>query len=323
LKKNMVPDPYIEFLLNQYRRQSVLDQLEALSTGRDGTNTKITRNSYSIALGRAGCVDASWKCANHATQHIVDTLNEVFSDYPYEWSVTTNSFRADMCHNVILDITGTVEPEKWVLTGAHLDSRNPNSGPTATGIAPGADDNGTGSSVQLEFAMLIARYQVRTTFSLRVMWFCGEEQGLIGSNVLARAYATEGLDVQGMFNMDMIGYTYAPAGVTLSFMTRAATPWLSASCKEISTTYFPALQVGDTAGCCSDQQSFFNAGFPAAGIFETPTNSVVYPEYHRVGDQWNNGLVNHQQVFEFGRSVSACILEYAIPIPTTPFAEKN
>ncbi len=46
-----------------------------------------------------------------------------------------------MCNNVILDLTGTRLPNRWVLTGAHLDSRNTGSGATATGIAPGADDN--------------------------------------------------------------------------------------------------------------------------------------------------------------------------------------
>jgi len=311
----MVPDPYIEKLLTTYLKQRVIDETKTLSTGRDGTNEKITRNSYSIAVGRAGCADSTWKCANHATQYVVDSINEMFRNYPGEWSVTTNGFRADMCHNVVLDVAGFAEPEKFVLTGAHLDSRNTGSGPTATGIAPGADDNGSGSAVHLVLARLIAENTVRFAYSVRLMWFCGEEQGLIGSNALARAYAAEGLDVQAMFNMDMIGYTNPPSGVTLSFMTGAATPWLSASCKEISRTYLPNLAVADTQACCSDQQSFYNAGFPAAGIFETPTRSVVYPQYHRVGDQWDNGLINYDQVWQFGQAITACILEYAVPLP--------
>jgi hypothetical protein len=311
----MIPDPYIERILTSYQKQRVTDETMILATGRDGTNTKVTRNSYSIALGRGGCADASWKCANHATQYVVDSITQMFRNYIGEWSVITNGFRSDMCHNVILDIAGEAEPEKFVLTGAHLDSRNTGSGPTATDIAPGADDNGSGSAVHLELARVIAENNVRFAYSVRLMWFCGEEQGLIGSAALARAYASEGLDVQAMFNMDMIGYTNPPNGVTLSFMTGAATPWLSTSCKEISRTYLPTLAVADTQACCSDQQSFYNAGFPAAGIFETPTRSVVYPQYHRIGDQWNNGLINYDQIWQFGRAISACILEYAVPLP--------
>jgi len=301
--------------LATYERQTVLDETRTLSTGRDGTNNKITRNSYAIALGRAGCADSTWKCANHATQYVIDSINSLFNNYQGDWSVTTNSFRSDMCHNVILDVTGFAEPEKFVLAGAHLDSRNTGAGPTATGIAPGADDNGTGSAVLLVLARLIAQNQVRFAYTVRLMWFCGEEQGLIGSAALARAYAAEGLDIQAMFNMDMIGYTYASAGVTLSFMNRAVTPWLTTSCKEIARTYFPDLRIGDTSGCCSDQQSFYNAGIPALGIFETPTAAVVYPQYHRVGDQWDNGLINFDQVWQFGKAVSSCILEYSVPLP--------
>jgi len=314
-KTTMVPDPYIAQLLTTYQRQSVIDEIKTISGGNDGTNTKITRNSYAIALGRGGCADATWKCSNHATQYIVDRVSYLFRDYPGAWSVTTSSFRPDMCHNVVLDVLGYAEPQKFVLTGSHLDSRNTGSGPTATGIAPGADDNGTGSGVNLVIARLIAENKIRFAYSVRIMWFCGEEQGLLGSDALAKLYAREGVDIQAMFNMDMIGYTDAAAGVTLSFDRDRATLWLTDSCKEISRTYLPNLPVGTTTACCSDQQSFFNAGFPTTGIFETPTNRVVYPRYHQVGDQWDNGFINYDQVWQFGKAMSACVLEYAVPLP--------
>jgi len=314
----LVANPIIEDLIRQFNRQRTIDQVVALSTGPDGTNTRITRNSYAIQVGRAGCADATWKCANTAAQYVVDTLNNYFrqSNYPGQWSVYTNTFRADMCNNVVLDIISPINPTKWILTGAHLDSRNTGSGTGATGIAPGADDNGTGSAVHLELARVIASSGTRFENSIRLMWFCGEEQGLLGSAALATAYANANprLDVIGMFNMDMIGYTNPPNGVVLSFMTGSATRWLSESCQEFSRTYIPSMAVGFTQACCSDQQSFFSRGFAAAGIFETPTPRVVYPNYHQTSDQWNNGNINYDQVYNFGQAISACAMEYAVPL---------
>ena len=39
------------------------------------------------------------------------------------------------------------------------------------------------------------------------MWFCGEEQGLIGSRAIAAAYAAAGEPLYAMVNADMLGYT--------------------------------------------------------------------------------------------------------------------
>jgi len=248
-------------------------------------------------------------------------INEVLKDYPGEWLAEPKSFRNDMSSNIVVTIKGEVEPGEAVIIGAHYDSRNTGSGPTATGPAPGADDNGTGSGVLLAIIKNIALHAVQFHYTVILVLFCGEEQGLIGSGNIARDMQSRGQKVIGMFNNDMIGYTNS-GGVVLSFMRNYATAWLSQSCKEFSSTYIPALRVGDTTACCSDQQSFFNAGFPAAGIFETPTSGVQYPQYHRSGDSYDNGLINYNQVFQFGQANYACILEYAIPQPPDVLAKR-
>jgi len=318
LNETLNPDPYILSLMNQFSQARVTDQVKTLSTGPDGTNTRITRNSFAIQVGRAGCL-AGWNCANTMAQYVQTELNSMFANYPGQWRVYTNTFRADMCNNVILDLTGTRLPNRWVLTGAHLDSRNTGSGATATGIAPGADDNSSGSAVHLELARIIAANAVQFEVSVRLMWFCGEEQGLLGSAALATSYRQQNLDVIGMFNMDMIGYTDPPNGVVLSFMTGSATRSLSETCQRFSQTYIPSMRVGFTSACCSDQQSFFSRGFPAAGIFETPTPGVRYPRYHQTGDQWDNGFINYEQIWRFGQAISVCAMEFAVPVRPANF----
>jgi hypothetical protein len=301
-------------MVNSYSQADVTNYLRKIAQN-DGTNLRITRNSYSIAVGRGGCADETWVCAKDAVDYIESEVNVIMAAFGGDWEVERKPFRTDMCPNVVVTIKGVSDQK--VIIGAHLDSRNTGSGPTATGVAPGADDNGSGSAAMLAILKSLAQASIANEISfqytIQLMWFCGEEQGLLGSQFIANQMAEAGETVVGMFNNDMIGYTDPKSGVTLSFMSRQSTPWLSESCKTFAGVYVPTLAVGDTTGCCSDQQSFYSAGFPAAGIFETPTSSVVYPQYHKSGDTFDNGLVNMQQVFQFGQANYACILEYAVP----------
>ena len=219
-----------------------------------------------------------------------------------------------MCANVRLIINGS-KSSSVVIMGAHIDSRNTQSSASATGPAPGADDNGSGSAVNLAAVKAIAgNTGTRFSNALHIVWFCGEEQGLLGSAAMAQDYKNARTDVIMMINADMIGYTDTKYGVTLSFDQRATTEWVTDSCKKFSQVYQPSLKIGNTNGCCSDNQSFYNQGFPTAGIFETPTLGISYPQYHKPGDVWDSGLLNYAQITQFGTSSFACVLEYANPI---------
>lgn len=85
-----------------------------------------------------------------------------------------------------------------VVVTAHLDSIN------LTGsIAPGADDNGSGSAGVLAIARALAGVGFR--HDLRFILFGGEEQGLFGSlRHVARLPASERARVSAVVNMDMI-----------------------------------------------------------------------------------------------------------------------
>ena len=256
----------------------------------------------------------TWRCAHGVVDELVSKIRAIMADYPYAWRVETLPFRSDMCPNVRLVVQGR-NTTAVVVVGAHLDSRNAASGSSATGAAPGADDNGSGSAVNLEIAQALSdrRPSQKFEYSLHVVWFCGEEQGLLGSAALAKEYKAQKTHVVAMLNADMIGYTDSRYGVVMSFDSRSTTAWLTQSCKKFAPVYVPGLKVGDTPGCCSDAQSFYNQGFPAAGIFETPTTNVVYPQYHKSGDTWNDGYINYQQIYLFGKAFFACALEYALP----------
>jgi len=311
------PNPIIVAMLDGVSQANIMNQVIYLSTdwsGLTGPGSKITRNSYAIG---SKCL-SGWKCPNDAIAYITNQVTNMFATYTGPAPIiTTSAFRSDMCQNLIVTIPGVVDPKRYVVAGAHLDSRMAINTRTDA-PAPGADDNASGSAVQLEHLRVIATQNRRFMYSLRYMWFCGEEQGLLGSNAIAKEYAAAGVDVIGMFNNDMIGWMWQPPGTpppprrsVMSFMTDSSSKELSDVCKAHSKTYNPSLEVGDTRGCCSDQQSFHNYGYKAAGIFETPTTSVQYPEYHKETD--TSSQVSFTQLYSFGKSFLACIAESAVP----------
>lgn len=311
------PKPIIEDLINQFEHANIVDNLYWLATDYQRSNIKITRNSFSIRHGVGGCVDSTWRCADNIVNELSLRLRDMFQSYPFRWSITEDRFRDDMCRNLVLEIDGELE-DKFILTGAHLDSRNENRNEDTTGPSPGADDNGSGSAIQLEMARVIAENKLQFLHSMRIMWFCGEEQGLLGSRALAIRYRQAGDDIIGMFNMDMIGYTDPEGRVTMSFMTGSASAELSSEIAAFASIYTPELPTANSTVCCSDQQSFHLEGFRAAGIFETPTPGVIYPEYHTIRDTVNNGLLNFDQIHIFGKALFSAILEYATPIIDAP-----
>ena len=77
-------------------------------------------------------------------------------------------------YNVIAEIPGTEKPEEVVIISAHMDSWN---GPGSQGTV----DNGTGTSVTIEAARILAAVGAQPKRTIRFALWGGEEQGLLGS----------------------------------------------------------------------------------------------------------------------------------------------
>jgi hypothetical protein len=72
-----------------------------------------------------------------------------------------------------------------------------------TSDAPGANDDGSGTSAVLELARVMAPHATEATIVF--VAYAGEEQGLYGSTHLAQVARQRGWNVQGVLNMDIIG----------------------------------------------------------------------------------------------------------------------
>lgn len=77
-------------------------------------------------------------------------------------------------YNTIAEIRGTERPDEVVIVCGHMDSWD---GPGSQGTT----DNGTGSSVTLEAARILAAVGARPRRTIRFCLWTGEEQGLLGS----------------------------------------------------------------------------------------------------------------------------------------------
>ncbi len=143
--------------------------------------------SYSRACG--GCLEVK-----------TDSFTEKPADRIPKTTVITNVY-------AVLKGTDPESAKRIVLVTGHYDSRN---GDTfdAAGIAPGANDDGSGTAVSLECARVLSRLKFPATIIFLTV--AGEEQGLNGSAHFAKMAKDQGWDIEGVLNNDIVGGDRSP-----------------------------------------------------------------------------------------------------------------
>jgi peptidase M28-like protein len=106
--------------------------------------------------------------------------------------------------NVYAVMKGT-DPEgakRIVLVTGHYDSRNSDTF-DATGPAPGANDDASGTAVSLECARVLSKMKFPATVIFLTV--AGEEQGLNGSHHFAQMAKSSGWNIEAVLNNDIVG----------------------------------------------------------------------------------------------------------------------
>jgi hypothetical protein len=265
----LLPDPRVAALMTQITTGTVV-AYERTLTGEEPVivggrpYTLTTRNSY------------SGEPISQATRYVYERFQELGLDvafHAYTWS--GNHWR-----NVIAERPGSRRPDEIYLITAHLDDMP--LGP----VAPGADDNASGSSAVLVAAGLLGQLDLDCT--LRFVLFTGEEQRLRGSAAYVTDTAAAGDDVRGVLNLDMIGYN-SDAEPIVDLHARSS---VSGSL-QIATTFSqvvaayglnlkPEILVDDWLGNYSDNKSFWDGGYPAILAIEDQDDFTPY--YHSIND---------------------------------------
>ncbi|MBI5563549.1 MAG: M20/M25/M40 family metallo-hydrolase [Chloroflexi bacterium] len=187
--------------------------------------------------------------------------------------------------NVIGVITGTLTPDEIVLITGHLDDM------PATGRAPGADDNASGSVGVLLAAQLMQGQPFERT--VRFVLFTGEEQGLCGSGAYADTVFAAGENIVAVYNMDMIAWD-GTGGPTLRLHTRTIGNTGYPADLAIAGVFTNVVQTYGLSGSltpiisadgenASDHSEFWAKGYPAILAIEDDYNDFN-PYYHTIND---------------------------------------
>ena len=189
--------------------------------------------------------------------------------------------------------------DRVVVVGSHLDS---------VPEGPGINDNGSGSSQDLEIALQMAELGVDPRNKVRFAWWGAEESGLIGSQYYVDSLSARQLKkIAVNLNFDMVGspnfVRFVYDGDGSSFGTGDTG---SGVVEDVFNDYFAAkgLETEPTEfDGRSDYEAFQLAGIPAGGLFtgaegvKTPEQAAVYggtagvaydPCYHQACDDIDN-----------------------------------
>jgi len=117
---------------------------------------------------------------------------------PVKLNIDPNSYcRKAETGNIIVSYQG--KSDKKIVVGGHFDSWD---------LGTGGVDNGLGTAILFDIARLLQRFSPENEYTIELVWFNGEELGLLGSKNYVEVHGDE--DIVAMINMDMTG---SPTGI--------------------------------------------------------------------------------------------------------------
>lgn len=129
-----------------------------------------------------------------------DWIKDRFRENGVEVRLETYEYESEVWKNVVAEIKGTREPEKYIVVMAHLDTVCTDS----VDCSPGADDNGSGTAMLLELAKMLHGAPLKKSVLFCI--FSNEEPGAIGSSNFAKEARKSGLQIEKAINFDVLGY---------------------------------------------------------------------------------------------------------------------
>jgi hypothetical protein len=256
----------------------------------------------------------------------LDVEVQNFSVTPWEYWGWQYYPHATSSGNVIAVQKGTKYPDEYIVCGAHYDSwswYNAGGGFAPNkDIAPGADDNATGTASILELARVMSQYDSERTIVYCA--FAAEEFGLHGSEAYAKRCNQQGMNILGYFNIDMSGYL-APGAprITISLIRKPLANPLANYYTNITNVYFPEVYLthhSSMSGGDSDHTSFANYNYQ--GIYPFENNDAYSPFIHKPTDVIGSSVNNSAQMGVYAKATLAGMATLALlstpPPPIVP-----
>ena len=198
-----IADPQIAAALKQISAEKIRANIEKLVSFQT-RSTLSAQDQASIAAGHGIGAAREWikseferysRDCGGCLEVRTDSFTEQPADRIPKPTVITNVYAVQK---------GT-DPENAkgiVLVTGHYDSRNSDTLDT-TGVAPGANDDASGTAVSLECARVLSKLKFPATIIFLTV--AGEEQGLNGSGHFAKMAKSEGWNIEAVLNNDIVG----------------------------------------------------------------------------------------------------------------------
>jgi hypothetical protein len=201
-------DPQITAALADVSAQRIQANIEKLASFQ----TRLTLSAQDPDSIKAGhgigaareWIKAEFERYSHDCGGCLEVKTDSFTENPGDRipkpTVITNVY-------AVLNGTDPESAKRIVLVTGHYDSRNSDTF-DASGIAPGANDDGSGTAVSLECARVLSKLKVPATIIFLTV--AGEEQGLNGSAHFAKMAKDQGWNIEAALNNDIVGGDRSP-----------------------------------------------------------------------------------------------------------------
>jgi hypothetical protein len=298
-------DPLVADLVSRVNKDSILATMNVL-TGHTsfwygaGQYKIKSRNSY----------DSGNKAAGEYIRRKLQNLG---------YNVFSQKFGVIDGENIYAMVNGTELPRIQVMISAHYDSM-----PDI--VAPGADDNASGTAAVLEAARVFK--DAKTRYSMIFALWDNEEQGLLGSKYYARLARERGDSILAVINIDMIGYDLNKDGL-LEIHTRnyAHSNIVASQVWDANYQYGIPLKplIIEPGTDRSDHTSFWGYNYSAVTMMENFTTINGYrefnPYYHSQFDDMN--VINTDYLFNGVRLAVAAFGNIAAVNEITSVEDEN
>ncbi|MDI6804523.1 MAG: M28 family peptidase [Bacteroidota bacterium] len=247
---------------------------------------------------------------NKAAQYIYEKFQRFGLTAQYDSFSTTGK-------NVIGTKVGTHFPNKYYVVCGHFDDM-----PIET-IAPGADDNASGTAGVIELARILSQYNPQ--YTIKFIGFDEEEQGLVGSIYYATQARNRNDTILGVINLDMIGYDGNNDGkINVHSKNVANTVEIANDfVNNIATYNIGLVPVIVASQPYSDHESFLAKNYGAILVIED--NNDFHPYYHTTSDRFQ--YINVPYFHKMVKATMATLAKYAlnlkIALEHTPIASGN
>ena len=214
--------------------------------------------------------------------------------------------------------------DTYVFLTAHYDHLGMRpEGTEGDRIFNGANDDGSGTVSVMEVARALGAMKPRPRRSIVFMTFCCEEEGTVGSRYYAHHPLLPLAKTVAQLNLEQVGRTddsegpqVGTASVT-GFDYSTLPPMVQAAGEVTGVKIYKHPRNSDIYFFASDNGPMAQAGVPA----HTLSVSFQFPDYHRVGDEWQK--IDYDNMARIDRTVTLAIIGIANSEQAPQWDEKN